>query len=221
MANHLAPISKSQAFRILAKTASYGFTLPFKILNEQKIFRTRLRPNGDAFFLLSQQDELRQNPEIAIKLILENQIFFLRTAIKQANGHYYFDNYEHLYELIRRKKPRFNIPELWSQTASFLSLSPDSSGSVVDGHIVEMSEIGMQLRYGARADLKKGHKIRLKFKVFRRAEVSVEAKVIYIKESSTKLKTMGVEFSGDNTLALNKIQNVCEDLAFFYAAEKN
>lgn len=223
MANHLSLVGKAQAFRILAKTASYGFTLPFKILNEQKIFRTRLNPGqrGDRFVLMSQQDELQHNPEVAIKLMFESQVFFLRTSIKYADGQYYFDNYEHLYELVRRKKPRFVIPELWSQSASFYNLAPDSKGNVMDAEIVEMSSIGMQLRFGGRSDVKKGHKVRLKFKVFRRAEVSIEAKVIYIKEYASRLKAMGVEFSGDSTLALNKIQNVCEDLAFFYAAEKN
>jgi hypothetical protein len=55
------------------------------------------------------------NLDVTLKLIVDQRLFFLKTKIKKANDKFYFETLEEMYELVRRKKPRFTLPEKWTQ----------------------------------------------------------------------------------------------------------
>ena len=229
----LAHIDKNQAFNILNQAVEDGILTQIKIVNEQKIINTKLKKIGirKHFYIVDKASILNTKPEITIKIILKNRLFFLKTEIKLVEENFYFDSYENLYELVRRKKPRFNIPENWSQTASIQSTvssitqstsiqyTENQKGLKSRASIIEMSKSGMKIKISN--DLpryEKNQTVILRFKVFRRAEIQVNAKIIYSKNNINSGPTIGVQFIADTILLKNKIQNVCDDLAFFYTA---
>lgn len=219
--NDLAHIEKSKAYQILNKAADYRVDIHVKITGENKIHHVQLQKIGmrKHFYIREKNHHFDSQPEVTAKIIIENNLYFLKTRIKKNEQSYYFDDFDHLFELIRRKKPRFSIPEKWSQTAVIQGTkTPYELKSVA--HIVEMSKAGMKL--DIRAELpsyEKNHHIKLKFKLFRRGEVEVKAKIIHVKKNKSGGPTIGIQFEDESTLLKNKIQNICDDLAFYFASE--
>src|SRR5690606_37016042 len=131
-----------------------------------------------------------------------------------------FENFDHMFELVRRKKPRYAIPEHWAQSSRMQAVN-----APVDlkspGTILDMSRTGMRLY--VRADLpryQKNQTVNLYFKLYRRAEILVKSKIIYVhNDPDGGGPVVGLEFSDNSILVGNKIQNVCDDLAFYWTSE--
>jgi hypothetical protein len=219
--NQLELVDKADALLILNKASDAGLVIQLKMAAEKRIINATLQKSsskkqfylGDKFLLLE------ADSEVTAKIIIENKLFFLKTVVKKFDQGFYFDNFDNLFELIRRKKPRFAIPLQWSQTA-LIQAADSETDPKVSVFIHEMSAAGMKLE--VKTDLpkfEKNQKIRIQFKVFRRAEVLVSAKIIHVTKSKVGGPTIGVEFSEASKLVENKIQNVCDDLAFFYTSE--
>ncbi|MEQ1723569.1 MAG: PilZ domain-containing protein [Pseudobdellovibrio sp.] len=219
--DELVHIEKSKAYQILNKAADYRTGVQVKLINENKILNVQLQKIGirKHFYIKDKSELLASQPEVTIKVIAQNNLYFLKTQIKKNEQSYYFDNFDHLYELVRRKKPRFSIPTRWAQSAVIHGTkTPYELKSAVK--IIEMSKAGMKL--DIKADLpayEKNQTIKIKFKIFRRGEIALLAKIIHIKKSKTSGPMIGIQFLDESTLLKNKIQNICDDLAFYFASE--
>lgn len=219
--NELAHIEKNKAYQILNRAADYRTDVQVKITGENKIYNVQLQKIGmrKHFYIREKINHFDSQPEVTAKIIIENNLYFLKTKIKKNDQSYYFDDFEHLFELIRRKKPRFSIPEKWSQSAVIQATkTPYELKSAA--RIVEMSKAGMKLDIKAELpSYEKNQHIKLKFKLFRRGEVELKAKIIHVKKNKSGGPTIGVQFEDESTLLKNKIQNICDDLAFYFASE--
>lgn len=214
-------VEKYKSYQVLNQVVDYAADVQIKIPNESKIVNTKLKKIGARkhFYIVSVSDLLKSKPEVTIKIIISDKLFFLKTSIKEVEGNYYFENYEHLYELIRRKRQRFLIPKKWPQTAVIQSAEAVSKLRS-DATIIEMSKAGMKLNIKAEIPrYEKNQIINLRFKIYRRAEIQLSAKIIHLKKNSSAGPTIGVQFMEHSILSKNKIQNICDDLAFFHAAE--
>lgn len=232
----LAQIERYNSYQILHRVISMNTEIQIKIAGKNKIIRSTLKKIGERkhFYLDSPAELFADNPEITIKIIFDTKLFFLKTEIKKFQGGVYFDNYEHMFELIRRKNPRFHIPKEWPQSAyiqisdstvvqpnkiQYIELSKALKSAAI---IAEISKSGMKLNIVAELPrYEKNQVIVLKFKIFRRAEIQLNAKIIHIKKNVAAGPTIGVQFMDESILLKNKIQNVCDDLAFFYTAQSN
>ncbi len=214
-------IEKNKAFHILNQVADSRTEVQIKIADVQKIVNTTLNKYGvrKHFYVADKDDSLSLKSGITIKIIFENKLFFLKTNIKKFEQSYYFDGYEHLYELVRRRRPRFKVPDAWAQSA--LIQSNESLHQLRSAaRIIEMSKSGMKLSVNPELPrYEKNQIINLRFKIFRRAEIQLSAKIVHLKRNISAGPTIGVQFMDDTILLKNKIQNVCDDLAFFYAAD--
>lgn len=219
--NDLAHIEKNKAYQILNRAADYRTEVQVKITGENKIQNVQLQKIGmrKHFYIREKNHHFDSQPEVTVKIIIENNLYFLKTRIKKNENSYYFDDFEHLFELVRRKKPRFTIPDKWAQSAVIQATkTPYELKSAA--RIVEMSKAGMKLEIKAELpSYEKNQNIKLKFKIFRRGEVEVKAKIIHVKKSKSGGPTVGVQFEDDSNLLKNKIQNICDDLAFYFASE--
>lgn len=219
--NELVLIEKNKAYQILNRAADYRTDIQLKITGENKIYSVQLQKIGmrKHFYIREKNHQFDAQTEVTAKIIIENNLYFLKTKIKRNDQSYYFDDFEHLFELVRRKKPRFSIPEKWSQSAVIQGTkTPYELKSAA--RIVEMSKAGMKLEVKAELpSYEKNQNIKLKFKLFRRGEVEIRAKIIHVKKSKSAGPVIGVQFEDDSALLKNKIQNICDDLAFYFASE--
>lgn len=216
----LVQVEKNRAIQILNKAATLNIEIQIKVINEEKVLFAKLKKIGQRkhFYITSNASILESKPEATLKIIFLNKLFFLKTNIKKYNDDYYFENYENFFELVRRKNPRFQIPLNWPQSAMIQSVET-VNGLRSLAIILEMSKSGMKLtivpvlpRYD------KNQVIKLKFRVFKRGEIALSAKIVHLKKNVVGGPTIGIQFTEDSILLKNKIQNVCDDLAFFYVA---
>mgnify|MGYP001619197918 CR=1 FL=1 len=216
----LVQIEKNKAYQILNKAATLNVEIQIKIIGEEIVVNTKLKKIGlrKHFYITSNASVFESKPEVTLKIIFQNRLFFLKTHIKKFNDDYYFENYENFFELIRRKNPRFLIPSHWSQSAIIQSAQA-TNGLKCLAKILEMSKSGMKLTIGpVLPRYEKNHEIKLKFKVFKRGEITLSAKIVHLKKNIVGGPTVGIQFIEDSILLKNKILNVCDDLAFFYVA---
>lgn len=221
--DELVQIDVLRAYQILNRVAESEKKIQIKIAGEQKILSTVILKLGfrKHFYVKEKFFEFESLPEITIKIISDNRLFLLKTKIKKSDEVYYFDNCEHLYELVRRRRPRYTIPESWAQSATIQSMKKTNELRT-QVQILEMSKTGLRLQVEAELPIyEKGQHINLKFKLHRRAELLIEAEIMHLKKSKQGATTIGVQFRDDSVLIKNRIQNICDDLAFHYTAESS
>jgi hypothetical protein len=219
--DNLAKVEKNETLQILNKVAGRKIEVSIKTEASEKIFNVRLEKNPvrKIFYIDRPSIVFDPNLEVTLKIIVDQRLFFLKTLIKSANDKFYFEALDEMYELVRRKKPRFVIPEKWTQLAHVQGASnPIELKS--PAKIIDLSKAGVRVK--VEADLPKyeiNQVVNFYFRVHRRSEILVKSKVIYLKNNKSGGPILGLEFSDNSILIANKIQNVCDDLAFFYAHE--
>lgn len=221
--DNLSQVDKNTAYQILSRVAGHNIEINLKGKDNQTIYKTTLAKNSARrhYYIENRSLVFDVNAEITFKIIVDKKLYFLKTNIKKAASQFYFEHYEHLFELVRRKKPRFSIPEHWAQSAKIQGIHgpADLKSPAV---IIDMSKAGMRLE--VKSELPRyeiNQPINLYFKLYRRAEILVKSKIIYLKNNKDTGPTIGVQFEDNSILISNKIQNVCDDLAFYYAAESD
>lgn len=218
--SELAPIEKNKAYSFLNRTVEKSSLIQIKVKNDERVVNTFLKKMNSRrhFYLGDKFEHLQVGTEVTIKVIVDEKLFFIKTELKKAENYFYFDNFDNFFELVRRKKPRFKIPQKWSQSAYIQSLAtPYELKSTAS--IVEMSKAGMKLKIGPELPrYEDGLEIKVNFKIFRRAEISLKAKIIHVKKTKSGGPIIGVRFLDLSNLSQNKIQNVCDDLAFYHTA---
>lgn len=219
--NELVHINSNLALEVLGYVVEFGTDIQIKIFGVNKIISTKLKRIGvkkKHLYVIPKKDLFENKSQITIKIIINDKLFFLKTDVKKHEGYYCFDSCEHLYELVRRKKPRFSIPMQWSQSAVIQS-SASAHELKTAANIIEMSTAGMKLRINAELPRYEMNQIiNLKFKIFRRADIQLKAKIIHLRKNISTGPTVGLQFIDDSVLIKNKIQNICDDLAFFHTA---
>ena len=214
-------IDKNIAFQILTRVANTGTEVHIKTKDSSQINKTLISriPGRRIFYVTNPVLMFEQEEDITFKIIIDGKLFFLKTTLKRATSQFYFETYSNFFELVRRKKPRFLVPETWSQSANVQGVSPHPNLKA-PADIIDLSRAGMRLRVRPllpRFEI--DQMVNLSFKIYRRAEITVLSKIINLKRNSEGGPTIGVQYAENTILIGNKIQNVCDDLAFFYTSE--
>ncbi len=222
MDNNLAAVDRNETYQILSRIARGRIEIHLKEQDSEKIVKTTLFKNTarKQFYVENKKLNFDKNNVVTFKIIIDRKLFFLKTTVRKGNQEYFFENFEHMFELVRRKKPRYLIPEHWAQVAKVNAVdAPVDLKSPAT--ILDMSRTGMRLF--VRADLpryQKNQTINLYFKIYRRAEILVKSKIVYVQnDPDGGSPIVGLEFSDNSILIGNKIQNVCDDLAFYWTSE--
>lgn len=222
--DNLAQIEKNVAYQILSRIAANRFEVHLKEQEQDQISKTSLSKNSARkhFYLENKSLSFDKTQIVTFKIIIDRKLYFLKTTIKKNNSEYYFENIENMYELVRRKKPRYIVPDHWAQSAKVQAANtPIELKSPAT--ILDLSRTGMRLY--VRADLpryEKGQTVNLYFKIYRRAEILVKSRIVYVQHSPAGGgPIIGLEYSDNSILISNKIQNVCDDLAFFWTSESD
>jgi c-di-GMP-binding flagellar brake protein YcgR len=213
-------INKEDSYHLLSQICSKNANIQFKFSDDKRVFRTKLKRkvNIDTFYFTEESLHFKNSPDVTIKIEWEKRLFFLKTNIRMRGKFFYFDRYDNVYELVRRRSPRFNIPRHWPQDA-YIQAYATNTGLKSEASIIEMSQLGMKLRpENNSARFEKGQLIKINFKIFRRTAVIVIAKIIHVKKQESGATFLGVEFTENDSNAENKIRNYCDDLAFYHAA---
>jgi hypothetical protein len=220
--DNLAGIPRNETYQILSRVARNRIEIHFKEQDSDRVVKTTLFKNAarKIFYVENNKVSFEKNNVVTFKIIIDRKLYFLKTTVRKGNAEYFFENFDHMFELVRRKKPRYIIPEHWAQTVRIQAVdAPVDLKS--PGTILDMSRTGMRLF--VRADLpryQKNQTVNLFFKLYRRAEILVKSKIIYVQNGPDGGgPIVGLEFSDNSILIGNKIQNVCDDLAFYWTSE--
>jgi len=217
----LSQVEKNEVFQILSRIAARQTEISFKAHNSEKIYKTTIDKNAarKQFYLSNQDLDFDVKLEVTFKIIIDRKLFFLKTNLKKGSIQYFFENTDNFFELVRRKKPRFEIPQHWTHAAKVQGQdNPGELKSPVT--ILDLSRTGMRVLI--RSELPRYQKdqvVNLYFKIHRRAEIMVKSKIIYLQGKSGTGPVIGLEYADSSILITNKIQNVCDDLAFYWTAE--
>jgi|GEM_PF-7083844 len=218
--SELIQVEKDKVYLILNKVVKLGTEVQIKIWGEDKVLSATFKKIGSSkfYYIMTRSSLLENKHEATIKIILLNKLFFLKTDIKKFDESYYFEKYDNFFELVRRKTPRLQIPHHWPQFAIIRAVENKNALKSV-AKIIEMSKSGIKLVVGPELPrYEKNQMIKLKFKIFRRGEIELYAKIIHHKNNPEGGPTLGAQFVDDSILIKNKIQNICDDLAFYYAS---
>lgn len=216
--NNLEKIDKAQTLTTLNSVQALQIPIHLKFADQKKVYSVRLIRSAQQkhFRLDNLKREDLSDAEATLKIIDGDRLYFLKTHIRKNEESYYLDGIDNFFELVRRKKPRFKIPSHWSQSAEIQA----SGGPRVQADIHEVSVMGMRLKISPVIPrFEKGQKIKIRFKIYRRAELTIEAEIIHLQKSSEGGPVVGLRFTSVTNMQQNKLQSVCDDLAFFYASE--
>lgn len=223
MTNHLndfKPIDKVVAAEILNLVINSALVLQIKIPTDKRIISSsiKLSRTKHRYILTKSSDILPRQSEATIKILLPANLYFLKTTIMNAEGGCYFDDISHLFELIRRKSNRYPIPRDWTQFAQ-VQLATSNNSLKTLAHIIELSKTGMRMRLSPEIPrYEKNQIIRVKFKIHRRGEINLNAKIVHLKRNNEGGPTIGIQFMNLTELNSNKLQNLYDDLAFHHIA---
>lgn len=222
MDNNLAAVDRNETYQILSRVARGRIEVHLKEQDSDRIVKTTLFKNSarKQFYVENKKLSFDKNNVVTFKIIIDRKLYFLKTTVRKGNQEYFFENFDHMFELVRRKKPRYLVPEHWAQTSKLHAVdAPVDLKSPAT--ILDMSRTGIRLF--VRADLpryQKNQTVNLYFKIYRRAEILVKSKIIYVQnDPDGGSPILGLEFSDNSILIGNKIQNVCDDLAFYWTSE--
>ncbi|MBC7742958.1 MAG: PilZ domain-containing protein [Bdellovibrionaceae bacterium] len=143
-------------------------------------------------------------------------IYFFKSTITQGEKFASIQQPLHIFKLIRRREPRYKIPSEWAQSA--LILATEKINLATPASLIEVSNSGLKIH--CEMDLprfEKDQRIRVQFKVYKRAGVIVNGIIRHIRRLRTGGSTIGIEFINNTTLSAGKVQSVCDDLTFYYA----
>lgn len=229
----LVKVEKYNTYQLLQNVINTNTEIHIKVAEKNRIIKATLKKIGERkqFYIVAPVDSFYDTPEITAKIIFNGKLYFLKTELKKFQGGVYFESYENLFELVRRKNPRFKIPEHWPQSAQIQStdttiIQPKKVTYIEFSKllnsvatITEMSNSGMKMNIAAELPrYDKNQIINIRFKIFRRAEIQTRGKIIHLQKNVAAGPTIGVQFLDETILIKNRIQNVCDDLAFFYTA---
>lgn len=153
----------------------------------------------------------------SIKFFLGTEVYFIKTEVKIQDNTAYIDQNVKIIQLKRRKEPRFNIPEKWSQKAAVWSIEKRIKN---DSRVIDISSGGIKFEVPQLTlDIVKGEQIRIQYQIFKRAEVVCDAIVRFVLKKPNGTALLGLEFTQLQKSHKSRISNIVEDLENYYALQ--
>lgn len=218
----LSELNESDSLSALRSAHSEKSALVFKVDSHPTPIKTFIENFLDKRALLpSEANVVKIDPdkEVSIKFNVGTEVFFVKTFIKSHMNRYYFDMGSKVIQLKRRKEPRFMIPKKWAQTAAILGSS--TKPEPIKCNVVDISlggirfEITQQHPTYQRDDI-----IKIKFQIYKRAEVSTMAIIRFILVRPNMNSIVGLEFAEITDVQKERVSHIVQDINMFNANTK-
>lgn len=190
----------------------------FKTPENQKVETVQFvaTESANKINLVFKNDVDLRNQDITFKIKIGTDMYFFKARVVFENRAYFIYGPFKIFKLMRRKNTRFEIPEAWAQGSYILSPQKKTLNSKIK--ILEISNTGIRiLVYPQLPRYEKKQQIQISLKIQKRAPFFIDGIIKHAKYNKTDGPTLGVEFNLENTLIKNKIQNICDDLAYALA----
>lgn len=212
---YLSEISVDQSEKLLRNLVSDQVVMQARLNDDDKIISTYfLKKEDKAKFYLQGRGQYRSQL-VTFKVEIDTDVYFFKTTLGEEAQKNFIQAPIKIFRLVRRKERRYRIPEKWNHLA--LLLASDQMKLNTRADILEISTSGIKIF--VRSDvlkLEKDHLIKVQFKIHKRAEITASGIIRHLRRNKGGGFTLGVEFVKNSNLIQGKIQNVCEDLFFYY-----
>lgn len=215
---YLTEVDSDTIKKVFAYIRRRDVKVQFKTASEQKIATVRFlaTESTNKINLIFKTDFELLNQEITFKIPIGTDVFFFKSTVVSEDRELYMYGPFQVFKLVRRKATRFVVPADWEQTGHIVSPQKKTLNSKVN--ILEISNAGMSMVVIPQLPkYEKNQQIQISFKIHKRSAVVVDGIIKHAKYSKLGGPTIGVEFIFENALTKNKIQNICDDLAYALA----
>lgn len=224
LAEYITELTETDSLATLHKAYSQKSPLVFKLDQYPHPIKTGIDHFLDKRAVL--QSDLKNlkipdKKEVSITFNVGTEVFFIKTIIKSHLNRYYFDMSSRVLQLQRRSEPRFLIPKKWNQTG-FIITNPVKSKqppfTVID---ISLSGLRLEVRTpNLISDCKNDDVIKIKFQIYKRAEITTRAVVRHALHNPEGSSFLGLEFAKMPTLDAERVSSIIEDIALFNSANK-
>ncbi len=218
----LVELSESDALYALRSAHSEKSFMVFKIDEHPTPIKVLIENFFDKRAVFSNelaQIKIPDNKEISIKFNVGTEVYFVKTLIKSHMNRYYFDMSTKVIQLKRRKEPRYVIPKKWSQSAAILigKVKPE----LITCNVIDLSLSGVRLEIlKQHPEYKRNDIIRVKFQIYKRAEVLTEAAVKFILVRPNLSSIIGLEFTKIPDVQKDRVSHILQDIILFNTTTK-
>jgi len=217
--SYLAEVDINTVKKIFAFIRRRDLNVQFKIPDQEKIATARFlaTESSNKINLVFKKDfEPSEKDELTFKIQIATDIYFFKAKVIEEVGRYFVIGPFRIFKLMRRKNTRFEIPVTWSQNSYILSPQKRTLNSKVE--VLEISTSGARISvYPQLPKYEKKQHIQISLRFQKRAAFTIDAVIKHAKYQKLGGPILGVEFIFENALLQNKIQNICDDLAYALA----
>ncbi|MEK6627534.1 MAG: PilZ domain-containing protein [Bdellovibrionota bacterium] len=228
----LIELNAADSLVALYEAHSQSSALVFKIDNYPNPIKVHIENFSDKRVILSNnlnELDLPPDTEVSIKFNVGTEIFFAKTFIKKHMSRNYFDISTKVVQLKRRKEPRYLIPKKWAQTASIvLGTMKTKKELLLKCSVVDISFSGIRLEIANTQTnnlhcpaYKRDDIIKIKFQVYKRAEVEATAIIRFYINKPGMPAFIGLEFANMTNVQKERVSSIIEDISLFTTTNKN
>ncbi len=216
--DYLVKTSVPKANDLISRISHDKVRIQMKVFGSDEVYSVKIRPSAEEniFILQYRGNEFSRHEMLTFRLDMDARMYFFKTEGIAQTKSITLNTKIAIYELIRRKEPRFKVPESWPQFAMVLSSPQKNIKSLA--RISEISQSGTRLIL--KPELPRfeiGQKIKIQFKIYKRAQVAVLGTIRHVRKNKSSGPTLGISFELVPVLSQSKIQNICDDIGFYYA----
>ena len=213
---YLVELSKDQNENLIRSLITDKTPIQVKLSQEEKVSDIAFQQSDlRNRVMLSGKLALHDKSLATFKFTIEGDVYFFKTLIIEENKKNFLEKNVTIYKLVRRKERRYKIPEHWTQLALILASEKNKLNTRTE--IIEFSQSGIKIHtMNDFLRFDKEQIIKVQFKIYKRAEITATGIIRHIRRSKAGGFTLGIEFVKNAALTQTKIQNVCDDLSFYY-----
>ena len=218
--DHLKELASNNIDSLFYNTIRMRHRVSFKIENSEVIYKGQLLRSSEKwrFQLVSPifENKFEKTVEATFKLETAQGTYFYKSYIQWIDNEMTLIGPFKVYQLTRRKNIRFSVPKEWNQSISFNAYEMRKVKNT--GKIIDFSVSGLRVIVDQELPIyQRNQELRVQFKIFRRAEITLKAVIKHIKRNSQKRQELGLEFIDLPGNIQNRIDGICDDLSHFLA----
>jgi hypothetical protein len=158
--------------------------------------------------------KIEPDKEISIKFNLGTEVYFIKTRIKNYLNRYYFDMTTKVIQLKRRREPRYLVPKKWTQTAAIVIGTTRTE--LIKCNVIDISLSGIRFDVlQQHRDYKRDDMIKIKFQIYKRADVTTLAVVRFVLPRHNASTVLGLEFAEISNIQKERVALIIQDIQLF------
>lgn len=210
---YLNELEANKAFEVLNNCFTVGSDLTIRNEFEPNPLSAKISFFADSKIFLETEHAEKMatfKGQTSIKFFIGSEVYFIKTTLEVVEKQICFDQSAKVVQLLRRKEPRYNIPEKWNQTAAIWSIELRIKNQA---KVINFSLSGCRFEVPRLSlDLSLGDQIRLQYQIFKRANVVCDAIVRFITHKPNGSAVLGLEFTNLQKGHKSRIESIVGDL---------